>query len=85
MPESGREKTPHIPKMAQFLTSGKNRHFAKATAKQNGHKWSMLGLTFKVPKTYGDYSLTSLELFYAEQLNVQGYCVVAITCSIVKN
>ena len=61
MPENGQEKTPLIPKMAQFLKSGKNNHFAKATAKQNGRKWSTLGLSFKVPKTYRDYPLTSLE------------------------
>ena len=36
MPENGREKAPHIPKMAQFLKGGKNGHFAKAIAEQNG-------------------------------------------------
>ena len=43
MPENGREKTPHIPKMAQFLKGGKNGNFAKVIAKQNGHKRSILG------------------------------------------
>ena len=38
MPENGREKTPHILKMAQFIKGGKNGHFAKAKAKQNGYK-----------------------------------------------
>ena len=52
MPENGQEKTPHIPKMAQFLIRSKNCHFAKAIAKQNGHKWSLLGLRPKMPKTY---------------------------------
>ena len=32
-------KTPHIPKMAQFLKGGKKSHFAKALAKQNGLYW----------------------------------------------
>ena len=50
MPENGREKTPHIQKMAQFLKGGKNGHFAKAIAKQNGHKWSKLGLSLKRQK-----------------------------------
>ena len=70
MPENGREKTPHILKMAQFIKGGKNGHFSKAIAKQNGHKSAILGLSFKVLKTYRNYSLTSLELFYAQQLNV---------------
>mgnify|MGYP007094313943 CR=1 FL=1 len=39
MPENGREKAPHIPKMAQFLKGGKKGHFAKAIAKQ---KWSQM-------------------------------------------
>ena len=39
MPENGGEETPHIPKMAQFLKGGKNGHFAKAVAKQNGLYW----------------------------------------------
>ena len=38
MPETRPGKTPHIPKMAQFLKGGKNGHFAKAIEKQNGHK-----------------------------------------------
>ena len=67
MPEDGREKTPHLPKVAQFLKGGKNGHFAKAIAKQNGPNWSILGLiSFKMPKTYRNYPLKSLELFYAE-------------------
>ena len=45
MPENGQEKTPYIPKIAQFLKDSKNDHFAKAIAKQNGHKWCILGLT----------------------------------------
>ena len=52
--------------MAQFLKGGKNGHFSKAVAKQNGHKWSVLGLSLKIPKTYRNYPLKSLELFYAE-------------------
>ena len=63
MPENGREKRPHIPKMAKFLEGGKNGHFGKAIEKQNGRKWSILGLSLKLPKTY---PLKSLELFYAE-------------------
>ena len=55
MPENGREKTAHIPKMAQFLKGGKNGHFAKAIAKQNGFKWSILGLSLKMPKIYRKY------------------------------
>ena len=66
MPENGREKTRHIPKMSLFLKGGKNGHFAKAIAKQNGHKWSILGLSLKILKTYRNYPLKSLELFYAE-------------------
>ena len=50
MPENGREITLHIPKMAQFLKGGKNGHFAKAIAKQNGHKWPILGLSIKITK-----------------------------------
>ena len=38
MPENGQEKTPHS-KMSQFLIGGKNSHFAKAIAKQNGLHW----------------------------------------------
>ena len=60
------KKTPHIPKMTQFLKGGKNGHFAKAMAKQNGHKWSMLGLSLQKPSTHRNYPLKSLELFYAE-------------------
>ena len=30
--------------MAQFFKGGKNGHFAEAIAKQNSHKWSILGL-----------------------------------------
>jgi len=52
MPENGREKTPHIPKMAQFSKGGKNGHFAKAAAKQNGHKWSIQGLSLKILEIY---------------------------------
>ena len=63
MPENGREKRPHIPKMGKFLEGGKNGHFGKAIERQNGHKWSKLGLNLKVPKTY---PLKSLALFYAE-------------------
>ena len=66
MPENGWEKTPLIPKMAYFLKGGKNGHFAKATARQNGHKWPILGLSLKITKTYRNYSLKPLELFYAE-------------------
>ena len=66
MPEDGRQKTPHLPKVAQFLKGDKNGHFAKAIAKQKGHNWSILGLSFKMPKTYRNYPLKSLELFYAE-------------------
>ena len=36
--ETAEKKTPHIPKMAQFLKGGKNGHFTKAIAKQTGHK-----------------------------------------------
>ena len=39
---------------------------AEVLAKQNGHKGSMLGLSLKIPKTYRNYPLKSLELFYAE-------------------
>ena len=67
MPGNGREKTPHIPKVAQFLKGGKNGHFAKAIGKQNGHKWSVLGLSLKIPKTYRNYPLKSLEFSYAEK------------------
>ena len=69
MPENGREKTPHIPKMAWFWKGGKNGHFAKVTAKQmvtNGHKWSILELSLKIPKTNRNYPLKPLEFFYAE-------------------
>ena len=59
-------KKPHIPKMVQFLKGGKNGHFAKAIAKQNGHKWSILGLCLKMPKLDRKYPLKWLELFYAE-------------------
>ena len=34
MPENGREKTLHIPKMAQFLKGDKNSHFAKTITNQ---------------------------------------------------
>ena len=44
-------KKPHIPKMVQFLKGDKNGHFAKAIAKQNGHKWSIPELSFKEQKT----------------------------------
>ena len=66
MPENGREKASRIPKMAQFLKGGENGHFAKAIAKQNDHKWSLLRLSLKIPKTYRNYPSNSLELFYAE-------------------
>jgi len=72
MPENGREKTPQIPKIALFLKGGKNGHFAKAIAKQNGHKWSILGLSLKIPKTYRNYPLKSLELFYEENCSKTG-------------
>ena len=52
--ETAEKKTPHVPKMAQFLIGGKNGHcrgYSKA-------KWS--------PKTYRNYPLKSLELFYAQ-------------------
>ena len=52
--------------MAQFLKGGKNGHFAKAIAKQNGYEWSILGLSLKIPKTYRNYPFKSLEFFYAE-------------------
>ena len=39
---------------------------AEVIAKQNGHKWSILGLSLKIPKTYRNYPLKSLELFYAQ-------------------
>ena len=48
-------------------------------------KWSILGLSFKVSETYRNYPLISLELFYTQQLNVQGYCVLVIACSIAEN
>ena len=64
--KTAEKKTPQIPKMAQFLKGGKNGHFAKAIAKQNGHKWSVLGLCLKMPKLERKYPLKSLELFYAE-------------------
>ena len=66
MPENDQEKTPYIPKIAQFLKDSKNDHFAKAIAKQNGHKWCILGLSLKIPKTYRNFPLKSLKLFYAE-------------------
>ena len=66
MPVNGLEKTPHIPKMAPFSKGGKNGHFAKAVAKQNGHKWSILGMSLKIPKTYRNNPLKSIELLYAE-------------------
>ena len=50
MPENGREKTSRIPKMSQFLIGGKNGHFAKAIAKQNGHKWSQMVSTGTDPQ-----------------------------------
>ena len=36
--------------------------------RQNGHKWSILGLSssLKIPKTNRNYPLKPLELFYAE-------------------
>ena len=52
--------------MPQFLKGGKNGYFAKAIAKQNDHKWSLLALSLKVPKTYRHYPSKSLELFYEE-------------------
>ena len=36
----------------KHLQSGKISHFAKATASQNGQRWSILSFNFKVPKTY---------------------------------
>ena len=51
------KKALQIPKMAQFLKGGKNGHFAKAIAKQNGHKWSILGLCLKMPKLERKYPL----------------------------
>ena len=46
---------------------GKNGYFAKSyIAKQNRQKWSILRLSIKIPKTYRNYLLKSLELFYAE-------------------
>ena len=59
----------HIPKMAQFLKGGKNGHFAKARWSQSKmvtNAWSILGLGLKIPKTYRNYPLNALELFYAE-------------------
>ena len=56
MPENGREKTPHIPKMAQFLKGGKNGQFAKVIAKQmvtNGLYWDWAS-------KYQKYTETSL-------------------------
>ena len=55
MPQNGFEKKSHIPKMAQFLKGRNNGHFATAIAKQNGHKWSIMGLSLKIPKTYRNY------------------------------
>ena len=46
MPENGREKRPHIPKMAKFLEGGKNGHFAKAIVTQNPQEWPTLGMNF---------------------------------------
>ena len=60
------KKAPDIPKMAQFLKGGKNGHFAKAIAKKNGHKWSILVLSLKITKTYRNYPLKQSELLYAE-------------------
>ena len=61
-----RKRPAKTPKMAHFLKGVKNGHFAKAIAKQNGHKWAILGLSRKIPKTYRNYPLKSLELFSAE-------------------
>ena len=59
---AGKER-PEIQRMAQFLEGDKNGHFVKAVAKQIGHKWSILGLSLKIPKKH---PLKSLELVYAE-------------------
>ena len=48
MPENDREKN---------TSHSKNGHFAEAISKQNGHKWSILGLSLKIPKTYRNYPL----------------------------
>ena len=42
-----------------ILKGGKNYHFAKVRAKQNGHKWSIVALSLKIPKTYRNDSLKS--------------------------
>ena len=65
MPENGREKTPHISKMAQFLIGGKNGHFPKAIAKQSGRKCLYWDSKYQKYTETG-YPLKSLELFYAE-------------------
>ena len=46
---AGKER-PEIQRIAQFLEGDKNGHFVKAVAKQIGHKWSILGLSLKIPK-----------------------------------
>ena len=61
------KKTPQNPKIAQFLKGGKNGHFAKAIAKHNGHKRSILVLSFKITKKNRNYPpFKPLELIYAE-------------------
>ena len=60
MPENGRKK--HI-KFQKWHNFG---HFAKAIAKPNSHKWSILRLSLKIPKHKKLYPLKSLELFYEE-------------------
>ena len=58
--------TSHSKNGTIFLKGGKNGHFAKPIAKPNGHKWFILELSLKIPKTYRNYPLKSLEMFYAE-------------------
>ena len=59
MPENGREENTSHSKNGTFLKGGKNGHFAKAMAKQNGHKWSTLGLSVQKPSTHRNYPLKS--------------------------
>ena len=72
--KTARKKTRHCRTMPRkrpgkntsHSKNGKNGHFAKAIAKQNGHKGSILGLGLKITKTYRNHPLKSSELFYSE-------------------
>ena len=53
----------------KHLQSGKTSHFAKTTATQNGQRWSILSLNFKVPKIYKRNSVYNKRYSYSIQYN----------------